>query len=35
MTRDFLAGRVGVDAIALVSISAALLRGEPRHKNLP
>ncbi len=28
MTRDFLAGRVGVDAIALVSMSAALLLGE-------
>ena len=29
MIRDFLAGRVGVDAIALVSMSAALLLGEP------
>jgi heavy metal translocating P-type ATPase len=28
MTRDFLAGRVGVDAIALVSMSAALLLGQ-------
>jgi cation transport ATPase len=28
MTRDFLAGRVGVDAIALVSMTAALLLGE-------
>jgi cation transport ATPase len=28
MTRDFLAGRIGVDAIALVSMSAALLLGE-------
>jgi heavy metal translocating P-type ATPase len=28
MTRDFLAGRVGVDAIAFVSMSAALLLGE-------
>jgi cation transport ATPase len=28
MTRDFLAGRLGVDAIALVSMSAALLLGE-------
>ena len=28
MIRDFLAGRVGVDAIAFVSMSAALLLGE-------
>jgi heavy metal translocating P-type ATPase len=28
ITRDFLAGRVGVDAIALVSMTAALLLGE-------
>src|SRR5246127_357504 len=28
ITRDLLAGRVGVDAIALVSMSAALLLGE-------
>jgi hypothetical protein len=28
MTRDFLAGRVGVDAIAFGSMSAALLLGE-------
>lgn len=28
MTRDVLAGRIGVDAIALVSMSAALLLGE-------
>ena len=28
ITRDFLAGRVGVDAIALVSMSATLLLGE-------
>jgi hypothetical protein len=35
MTRDFLAGRIGVDAIALVSMSATLLLGEPRHKDVP
>jgi hypothetical protein len=35
MTRDFLAGRVGLDAITLVSMSAALPLGEPPHKNLP
>jgi heavy metal translocating P-type ATPase len=29
IVRDFLAGRVGVDAIALVSMSAALALGEP------
>ena len=28
MLRDFLAGRVGVDAIAFVSMTAALLLGE-------
>jgi hypothetical protein len=28
MVRDFLAGRMGVDAIAFVSMSAALLLGE-------
>jgi cation transport ATPase len=28
MTRDLLAGRIGVDAIALVSMTAALLLGE-------
>ena len=29
MTRDVLAGRLGVDAVALVSMSAALILGEP------
>jgi heavy metal translocating P-type ATPase len=29
IARDFLAGRIGVDAIALLSMSAALLLGEP------
>lgn len=29
MTRDFLAGRIGVDAIALLSMTAALALGEP------
>ena len=29
IVRDFLAGRVGVDAVALLSMSAALLLGEP------
>ena len=29
MLRDFLAGRVGVDAIAFVSMTAALALGEP------
>ncbi|MEQ1577765.1 MAG: heavy metal translocating P-type ATPase [Hyphomicrobium sp.] len=29
MTRDLLAGRLGVDAVAFVSMSAALLLGEP------
>jgi len=28
MTRDLLAGRIGVDAMALVSMTAALLLGE-------
>ncbi len=29
MTRDLLAGRMGVDAVAFVSMSAAILLGEP------
>ncbi len=29
MTRDLLAGRLGVDAVALVSMSAAIILGEP------
>ncbi|WP_315716523.1 MULTISPECIES: heavy metal translocating P-type ATPase [unclassified Bradyrhizobium] len=29
IVRDFLAGRIGVDAIALVSMSAAIILGEP------